>query len=195
MTLRQAQDRPPAAARYRMPPLCLAITAGQFKVWFKAALTGDSIIYARGAALDQQRDVAVLARDWAAQGLVTLHNPKREDGEFAFTAIRTRPPMKPDKPAAPDPESDEGRVLRQLRLAAKMGLPCPTNLAIARAIFSVKGRAVGKEESERVRYLIKSKLVDAGHVSFEDQGPGLPRVCTIAATGWATARAERGGVR
>lgn len=166
-----------SAARAMTQQLCHAITLTQFRAWLRAAAPGDEIVYARGPVIDQQRDVVVLARQFAADGRVTLTSQKAAD-EFKFTAVMLGAPKPEPVMRQPDPESIEGRVLRVLKVAANVGAPCPTNRTIARAL---------RIEPEAARYQV-NKLEKAGLITVEDRGSRVTRVVTIVATGKATSR-------
>jgi hypothetical protein len=177
-----------AAARIPLPDLCRCITAKTFRIWLKNAPDLAEIVYAQGSDLDQQRDVALLAGQWAREQLVSLHSPRLNNGEFAFTAVKL--PQRDDRkgPLGPkrlDPESHEGHCLAVLRQAANLGLPCPTNRQIMSIMLK---RGVRLETPEQVRYLVR-KLADGGYILVEDRGSRVTRVVTIVETKRATSRA------
>jgi len=170
---------------YRLAPLCMAVSVQDFRAWQAKALPGARMIYAQGPALDQQRDVVVLARECAEIGTVTLL--RRRDpvsGGFEFIAERLAdwPPLRSAAPAGkartlPAPDSELGRVLEVLMRHANMDLPCPSNAELARAL-KLQG-------AEAVRYLI-GQLIEGGNVRMDNRGPRIARIATITATGKST---------
>lgn len=172
-----------AAQRLSDPARCLSISAKTFRAWLKVGAPGDEIVYASGKVLDQQRDVAVLARQWAGEGLITLKSVRIREGEFAFAAEKLL--LRDDGkgtlgPRLPDRDTPEGQCLAILRRAANFNLPCPTNREIM--------KAMRLNDVEQARYLVR-KLADAGHIRVEDRGSRVTRVVTITETKRSTSRA------
>lgn len=186
------------AARIPLSDLCRSIPTKAFRAWLKTAPDLGEIVYAQGHELDQQRDVAVLARQWVGEQLIRCHSTRLNNGEFAFTAVKV--PQRGDGKGAAgpkrlDPNSPEGHCLAVLRQAANLGLPCPTNRQIMTTMLH---RGIRLETPEQARYMVR-KLAEAGHITVEDRGSRVTRVVTIVETKRSTSRAmtpvARGAIR
>lgn len=175
--------------RFRIEPLCMALSVEAFDAWFDGAQPGEGIVYAIGTALDQRHPVAARTRALIARGMLRTFLDRRGDGRFDYCAERLARRARDAAPAgaeAPEavpstPAGDAGRVLALLAAHAEAGAPCPTNGSIARAL--------DLKDSEAARYLV-AQLASAGHIRIENRGPRVTRVLTIAATGARTSAAR-----
>lgn len=171
-----------ASARFRLPPMCACAAPAALQAWFETARAEEGIVYASGHALDRQHRTAVKVAGWRDIGAVRTHQKRRADGGWDWIAVkrgagsapeRADGPIRPGQPA-PDPDSEQGRVLAMLKQAAKFGLPCPSNGEIARAL--------GLKDRQAARYHVGA-LARARIIIIENRGPRCARIVTIAATG------------
>lgn len=160
---------------------CFSVSVSALEDWLDGASLGDQFIYARGAALDQQRDVVVRVRELVAEREVLTHQRKR-NGEWEYFAVRRYP----ERGATPiravpaiEAETPVGRVLSILQRCCRLGLPARTNAEIA--------REMGLKNAEAARYLF-NQLVEQRIISVTNFGVRERRVVTFVGTGKSTIR-------
>jgi hypothetical protein len=160
----------------------MSISMADFEAWLTSADAGDERVYATGAVLDQQRDVAVYARDLTAQGEIRTHQ-RKVGGVWEYFAVRRNPARAQGstgrKSADPEPETPAGRMLAILRRCVVHQLPARTNAELAREI--------GLKDAEAARYVF-NQLIAGGLIMARNIGPKQRRVVTIVATGKSTVR-------
>lgn len=170
-----------AARKTAAPPF--AVSVEDFDAWVAAAEPRDALIYARGAEIPRNAPAWAHARELVDEGLITLTYQRAGGGITEYLAIRLSTANAPPVVAAPRVEVDEANpmdlVLREIRRAAGLNLPCPTNAAIAQRC----GLSDAAAASYRIRQLVAAKLI-----KIEPQGPNAPRVATIVNSGKSTAR-------
>lgn len=157
----------------------------QIEEWFARAKSGDQMIYARGPMLDPRHEVPRLVRDWIATGEV---NPKqrRDDGGAGsiYWVERCRPDVRSDgvKRIAVDDdyrETADGKIFLTLVRAANLGMPCPSNAALA--------EIAGLRDADAARYRLRL-LAEQGRIEIKLSGPGRSfRRVRIVETGRWTA--------
>jgi hypothetical protein len=156
----------------------MAVEASALDRWAASAAPRARIVYATGPELPREAPAVSLARRLADVGLVTLTTEAIEGGRN-YIAVRL-PFAASTAPVALDPLPEDAlaaRVLQRLRRAANLDQVCPTNAELAREC-GLKDAAVA---SYRIR-----KLIAAGKIRVEDQGPNARRIVTIVATGRRT---------
>lgn len=170
--------------RFRIDALCMSAGVDEFEAWLDRAKIGASFVYARGAVLDQKRDVVVRARTAVGEGEIRTHQRRGADGQIEYLAVRCEPPVDgraPDRrrsaASAIDGESPQGRIMAIVRRCIKLRQPMRTNAEIAREL--------SLPNAEAARYEF-NKLVQAGHLATRNMGAHARRVVTIAATGAST---------
>lgn len=158
--------------------------------WAERARPGDTLTYGSGDRLSPQAVEAV--RRLAEADFVDLVR-KRRDGKWIYIAQRrsrafdaARLDYRPSRGAVRPSGKMRGRsveraLLRILTRAARLGLPCPGNAALA-VMLGLPGAV---SASYRMR-----RLVAAGLIAVEQADPARPRVVTICATGARTASGE-----
>ena len=165
---------------YSVGPLSFAIEADVLEAWLMGAETGDEIVYATGPALPQSAAAVVLARALSEDGLVRTHL-RRVGRSFEYFAVKRSPDPNPPAPirhAAPRGDDDaDTRVLRALCRAANLGQMCPSNAELA--------KLCGLSDPDAASYRVR-KLIQAGAIRSEDQGPNRRRIVTIVASGMKT---------
>lgn len=160
-----------------------AISVADFDAWVAGARPGETVIYAGGVAIPRHQPAWTHARVLADDGVVTLVSRRSAAGArtWEYLAQRLAPPV--DVSPAPlrvvsDDDDPAAILLRELRRAANLGLPCPDNATLARRA----GLRDAKAASYRIGCLVQGRVI-----AVEQQGPGLPRVVTMLATGKRTA--------
>jgi hypothetical protein len=167
--------------RYSIAPLCLSASVAELEEWVSSAPQGAEFIYARGAVLDQRRDVVRRAGELREEGEVRTHQRKVR-GEWEYFVVRRHPERGSDRRVAPTPVGDDtpaGRVLAILRRCQKLGLPARTNTEIA--------REMGLKNAEAARYLF-NQLVEQKIITVQSMGTRERRVVTFVGTGKSTVR-------
>ena len=166
--------------------------AAQLAAWLASAAPGQRITYATGPGLDPGHPVKALVADWVATGEVLAlqqrHPVSRElmyvaqrrkatGGALAGDRANVRPAA--SMPPVFDEGSPEDVILRALARAANMGLPCPSNAALA--------EEAGLHNPDAASWRVR-KLRDAGLIRIDCSGTARnsTRVVTIAATGRRT---------
>lgn len=174
--------------------LALAAPVEELEGWLDTASPQDSTIYAVGIDLPRESAAVKLARDWAAQGKVSLTQRRDPDNRARWQylmqkracgaggVVVARNPRKMDSLSA----AQSGKLLNLLRLCAERGQDCPSNMRLARAL----GLPSGDRGRGRARYLLDI-LVETGAVVIESHGCNAPRVVTIIAEGRASGLATR----
>lgn len=171
------------AKEFRFPGgvACFSVSVAALEDWLDGASEGDQFVYARGAALDQQRDVVVRARELVAEREILTHQRKRA-GEWEYFAVR-RYPERGAAPVKAAPaivaETPVGRVLAILQRCVRLGLPARTNAEIA--------REMGLKNAEAARYLF-NQLVEQRVITVTNFGVRDRRVVTFVGTGKSTIR-------
>lgn len=168
--------------RFSIGPLCLSASVDDLETWLAAAPVGAKFVYARGAALDQRRDVVVLVRQLVGEGELLTHQCK-VDGEWHYIAVRRHPERGADRVAKPvvsiSAETPTGRVLAILTRCLRLGLPARTNAEIA--------AEMGLKNAEAARYLF-NQLVEQRIITVQSLGTRERRVVTFVGTGKSTIR-------
>jgi hypothetical protein len=161
-------------------PLSMTIQIADWDRFVKTAKPGAKIVYAEGPAAPRSDATFIRARAAFDAGQVLLFTAKgprghqwiaerraegargREMGRHKATIVRA------------DDQSPEQRLFSYLKRCANFAMPCPTNEEINAAIDVRNGK-----------YLFR-KLIEAGLIRSEDQGPNRRRRVTIVATGLFT---------
>lgn len=171
------QQRAPAPA----PPAGLAtgyaISAADFETWLARRGGSPDIIYAQGYSLPRGHIAVLLADQAQAAGLVDLVTRVAMSASTAaatdrwFHFIAQRRSRAGAGGAADGATSDAAdRVFAHIKRLALVGAPGPTNDEIA--------RATGLKDADAARYQL-GKLVSAGRVEIEDNGPRQRRIFSI----------------
>lgn len=171
--------------------------AGQLAEAFERLSPGQRVIYATGPSSLSAFDNPVLGlvrslldagRATAAQG----RDPRDSARTcyFLYRSIEADAPPPPEAPAGaskgPPPLPDRfpwdgRRVLSHLAHCAAMGLPCPSNEALAELL---------ELESPRRAKFLFDKLKDAGQIKVIEWARFGPRVVEVVASGKRTAAVE-----
>lgn len=157
--------------------------AAELAAWAEKARAGDRFVYCEASAL-VQGDTARLAAELEQAGLVVLAQTRRAGGGFEFAATRTRlraATAIKAQPAGQDPESEV--ILRLLRQAARLKLPCPSLKDLSRKLEGVGIELTVGQVRHRFDRLIDDGLIRS--TVYSDNGANV-RVVTIAATGEST---------
>ncbi len=161
-------------------PLSFAIEAGVLRAWLLGAEPGDEIVYATGPVVPKSADVVLLVRELTEEGLLRTHQ-RRAGKTFEYFAVKRVPhadPLPPIRHPLPRGDDDaDARVLRMLCRAANFAQVCPTNVELA--------QACGLPDAFAASYRVR-KLINAGAIRVEDQGPKMRRIVTILASGQRT---------
>lgn len=170
------------AQRALAPPT--AVTLADFDRWVAGAEPGDVLVYAKGDWPPHGAAAWVHARTLVEDGVVTLTTRRAATGDagrwdYLAVRVRTAEPAAPASAPTVDEANATDLVLRELRRAANMGAPCPTNDMIA--------RRCGLKDAAAASYRVR-QLVAARRIEIESQGPNAPRIVTILGTGKSTAR-------
>lgn len=165
------------------------VDLAQLEEWFAGAAAGSKAIYATGPVLDPRHPVKQLVDQWIRTGeALPLPQVKLGPGLFRYAFARARPSQR----AAGDQkiktrvsvddawrESEAGRIYMTLVRAANLGLPCPTNAALA--------EVAGLKDGDAARYQVKL-LRDEGRIEVVLSGAGRSfRRVRIVETGRWTA--------
>lgn len=161
-------------------PLSMTIALADWDRWLKAAKPSARIVYAEGPAAPRSDATFIRARAALDAGQVLLFNPKgprgyqwiaerRADGAAAQEYGRLKTTI-----TRADDQSPEQRLFSLLKRCAAFSMVCPTNEEINVVLDVGNGR-----------YLFK-KLIKAGLIRSEDQGPSRRRRVTIAESGKRT---------
>jgi len=174
-------------------PICT--TADEFERWLQGAAPDARCVYATGATLPRFAACALLARGWADAGLVGLVQQRQHDGSWHFIAYRKvtqhRSAMRtPSAATNAYDESPKQTVLRLIRRAANLGLPCPTlgKLAIE------AGFADDDAGRKRVQRII-ADLEGTAEIRVQTTNDGKRRITITSgeksgrSTGWLDMRA------
>ena len=160
--------------------------AAQLAAWLASAAPGQRITYATGPGLDPGHPVKALVADWEETGEVVLHKQRHpKSNDLMHIAQRRRPDRAVASAAVRKVErpfedgSPEDVIYRALARAANMGLPCPSNAALA--------EEAGLHDPDAASWRVR-KLRDAGLIRIQCSGTARnsTRVVTIAATGRRT---------
>lgn len=174
--------------RLSMP---FALSVDALEAWLAGARAGDRKVFARGPAIPRAAPVWGRATELVDEGLIRTHHVRAGD-EWEFLAVRQAPiddaagrqPVWTGFDAGRDPQADEDPdtlIMRALRRAANMTLPCPTNAELA--------EKCGLKDAAAASYRLR-KLQGAGLIKVEAQGPNAPRVVTIVETRRRTAAGD-----
>lgn len=167
--------------RFSIGPLCLSTSVRELEEWVAGAPEGGDFVYARGAVLDQRRDVVVRARELAQEGEVRTHQ-RKVNGEWEYFVVRRYPERHGKSPARPlhaVAETPAGRVLAIMERCLRLGIPARTNAEIA--------REMGLKNAEAARYLF-NQLVEQKLLTVTNFGTRERRVVTFVASGKSTVR-------
>ncbi|GAA4220221.1 hypothetical protein GCM10022253_23870 [Sphingomonas endophytica] len=158
-----------------------ARTVAEFEQWLDTSTLGACLVYAWGPSTQRRQAVWAHAAEAGREGVVRLHHRRAADGGWEYVAVRTNPPITapraPASPAAGDDDHPAQRILRALRRAANFSRPCPSNAELA--------RQCGLPDAASASYRVR-QLRDLGLIIVSEQGPGLPRVVRIVASGKVT---------
>lgn len=149
------------------------VDIGQLEEWFAGAAAGAKCIYATGPALDARHPVKQLVDEWMRTGeALPLPQVRLGPGLFRYAFQRARPSRR----AAPDEksrtrvsadadwrETEGGRIYMTLVRAANLGLPCPTNAALA--------EVARLRDADAARYLFR-RLIEEGRIESVLSGAG-----------------------
>lgn len=149
--------------------------------WMRRAAPGEEFAYCE-AAEPIRGETWSRAGELAQLGYVRTHHRRREGGGYVYFAVRTAKrvagAIDPVQAALADPATDT--ILRELKRAANLGLPCPSDAELMRKA----GLTMRQQAGNRVRKLIDLKLIEST-LAYEG---GVPtRVVKIIATGKETA--------
>lgn len=178
----RATLRPATGDRPAVEETSWAISVAAFDRWVAGARPGESVVYAGGSTIPRHQPAWAHAQALVDDGVVTLVSRRAGGREWEWLAQRLDPPLAAAAPVAAralvDEEDPVAILLRELRRAANLGLPCPDNATLARRA----GLRDAKAASYRIGCLVQGRVI-----RVEQQGPGLPRVVTMLATGKSTA--------
>jgi hypothetical protein len=160
----------------------------QLEEWFSGAAAGQKLFYAFGHGLNPRHPVKLLVDDWQRTGEVAELCQKKVEGIYWYRLTRARPGSR----AAADQtgrtrvsadaewrETEAGRIYMTLVRAANLGLPCPSNAALA--------EAAGLLDGDAARYLFR-RLQQEGRIESVLSGAGRSfRRVRIVETGRWTA--------
>lgn len=149
-----------------------ALDVHDMEDWAASAEVGGELPYAWGWSPPRERAAWSRARELSDEGEVRLHSRRLPDGQTQWYMVK-RAPRLGEQPVAvveQGPETEEAAVLRILRRAVRLGMPCPTNAEIGRQIDLTATQA-----AYRVRLLRADRLI-----LLEERGPGERRICTIS---------------
>ena len=161
-------------ARFKISPLCMAITVEAFEKWLTRASIGAQIRYAQAGA-GPERAVVQRVKQMVRDGEVITHQPRGADGQIEYFVGAHASPAERQGAArggrsVADPERGEtppGRILAIVRRCIKLRLPMRTNAEIAQRVEPEgrRGGAVRLQPDGR-----------AGHqISVAEHGPaGAP---------------------
>lgn len=168
------------------PPTLVQITlatcdsAEALQDWAQGAGAGDCRCYAQGRVPPRAHPGFIRARTLCDSGLVSLRQEmdpvtrvtryfaRRSSTAWTGGAVGTSRPVPPARPPHGDAEA---QLLEIARKSARSGKPLPSNAVLARAT----GLRTPIDASNRLR-----KLVKAGLIEIEHQGPNLPRLVRLA---------------
>lgn len=172
------------APRTSSSPESWAIDVPAFDRWVAGARPGQRMLYARGEHIPRHEPAWAHARELSDDKVITLTSGRDPENKriHCYYAVRIAAPIAQavTAPAVEVNEADPtALVLRAIRRAANLGLPCPSNASLA--------TSCGLKDAAAASYRIRC-LVQSGDLRVEDQGPGKPRIATIVGTGKRTAR-------
>ncbi|MCW1985355.1 UNVERIFIED_ORG: hypothetical protein M2348_001087 [Sphingomonas sp. R1F5B] len=157
--------------------------------WHAHARAGQRTIYVRGVPAPDHA-VMQLVREWIACGEATSSQGRDPaNKEPIYYVTRCRPQAlegAAQRASIPDAwrETPDGRMFVELVRAANLGLPCPSNAALADLL--------GLRDADAARYVLR-RLVNAARIEVDLSGPGRAhRRVRIIETGRWTA-AQTGG--
>jgi hypothetical protein len=164
------------------------VDQAQLEEWFAGASAGARAIYATGPAIDHRHPVKLLVDEWIRTGEALPFQVKLAPGQFQYCFQRARPNLR----AAADErgrsrvsadaewrETEAGKIYMTLVRAANLGLPCPSNAALA--------EAAGLRDADAARYRVKT-LAEEGRIEVVLSGAGRSfRRVRIVETGRWTA--------
>lgn len=168
--------------RYRVPPLCWAVSAVDFERWLQQAPPGTSLVWALGevqpAAGHPTRDAVDQAR---SAGFIQTHNQRQDNGAMGYLArrVRLREADAAQAEAGPALTGDEQACLEMLTALAERAAPCPSNAALSRRL--------GLKNRFGAKYLL-AKLAGLGVIRIRRAATDGPRIVTISATGQSTGK-------
>lgn len=152
----------------------------------RAAQPGNEIVYCEAPEPQRTADGWLRAGELARDGLIRTHQRRRQGGGWQWYAVRTAKGM--PKQVSPQEKvlGDEKTqiIFTELKRAANLGLPCPSDAALA----AKAGLSMRQQAQWRVRELIRVELLSSTLV-YEGGVPS--RVVTIAETRWAGAAAGK----
>ncbi|MDF2494544.1 hypothetical protein [Sphingomonas sp.] len=172
------------APRSSSSPESWAVDVPAFDRWVAGAAPGERMLYARGEQIPRHAPAWSHARELAEDEVITLTSGRDPENKraFCYYAVRVAAPIAQPTPAPPVEVNEDDPtelVLRAIRRAANLRLPCPTNASLA--------TTCGLKDAAAASYRIRC-LVQSGQLRIEDQGPGKPRIATIVGTGKQTRR-------
>lgn len=157
------------------------ISAAELAEWYRTARPGHWVTYAVGPALDQREAVAATVKLWIDQGTVTP-SKVRIDGvlrhRVARRAKNSAPAAEPRRIARPEPGSEESQLFHYIERLTVLGLPMPSNAAIAGAL--------GWRDRDQVAYRLR-RLIERDFVRVPPAGRFATRIVTVTETGLRTA--------
>lgn len=165
------------------------VDQAQLEEWFAGAPAGAQAIYATGPSGVPTHAVQKLVNEWERTGeIIKLPNVRLGPNLWQYALKRARPTRRAaaDERSrtriSADPEwreTEAGRIYMTLVRAANLGLPCPTNAALA--------EAAGMRDADAARYQVKL-LRDEGRIEVVLSGAGRSfRRVRIVETGRWTA--------
>jgi len=150
--------------------------------WWRRASPGDEFIYCEALEPIRNDETWQRAGELARAGFLRTHERLRAGGGKQYFVVRTskrvEKQLNPVEACLADPATDA--ILRALKRAANLGMPCPSDAELA--------RAAGLNTRDQAQWRVR-KLVDVGLISstLAYEGGVPSRVVTIAASGKFTA--------
>lgn len=146
---------------------------GALDAFARTAKPGDEFVYCEAPDL-VRCETSTRARELVQAGVIRTHQRRRAGGGWEYFAVRTRykppAPVTPAAAALADPATDS--IFRQMKRAANLNLPCPSDAQLARSA----GLESRKQSAWRVRRLVDAGLIEST-LAYEG---GVPtRVVTI----------------
>ncbi len=165
------------------------VDQAQLEEWFAGAAAGAQAIYATGPVTDPRHPVIQLVQGWIRTGeALPLPQVKLGPGLYRYAFARARPNVRAAADqrgktrVSADPEwreTEAGKIYMTLVRAANLGLPCPTNAALA--------EAAGMRDADAARYQVRL-LREEGRIEVLLSGAGRSfRRVRIVETGRWTA--------